>query len=178
MEYDDDVVPGSRRVTRQNGGVESRGITAGSAFPHISPTRGFIRGNKIVTIDSRANNRRRGKKGQKEFDDLMAAFNESKSKVSELETQNMRLRTLILESQNEFNLLKKQFDDLHERYSMLEHLEKWGNIIRQKNSEIKRQQEHIQKILTDRTEALNDMYSVEGALHGLRSKTETKKTVK
>lgn len=176
MEYDSEAVQGSRRATRQNGGIESRGIvTAGSTLPDISTTRGFIRGNKIVTIsDSRVTNRRWGKKGQKEFDDLMKSYNESKAQNSQLENQNMRLRTLILESQNQFNVLQKQYDELSERYTMLEHLEKWGDIIRQKNNEIKRQQEHIQKILTDRTEAMNEKQVTEEALHGLKSKLRKK----
>lgn len=172
MEYDSEAVLGSRRVFVQNDGLESRGVTAG--LPDISPTRGFIRGNKIVTIDSRVNNRKRGKKGQKDFDDLLKSFNEEKAKNSELENQNMRLRTLILESQNEFNLLKDQYDELNTRYSVLEHLEKWGDIIRQKDSQIKKQQEQIQKILTDRVEALNEKQTTENTLHTLRSKIRKK----
>ena len=154
MEYGSTVIPGSRHFTEQND--ERRDIVTSNMSSKISTTRGFIQGNKIVTMDSRVANRRRGKKTQKEFDELFQSLNDCQAKNSELENQNMRLQTLVLESQNQLTLMTKQYEKLYERYTMLEHLEKWEDIIRNKNDEINRQQEQIRKILTDRTEALKD----------------------
>ncbi|KAK3747749.1 hypothetical protein QZH41_000507 [Actinostola sp. cb2023] len=86
----------------------------------------------------------------------------------------MRLQTLVLESQNQLAFLTKQYEELYERYGMLAHLEKWGDIIREKDEEIKRQQEHIRKMIRDRAEALNEKNTAEAALDGLRSKLRRK----
>jgi hypothetical protein len=172
----------SSKALKQLAGV-SRGITSfskpstafGSVLPAISPTRGLIQGSRILTIESRKKSRRIARRpNQKEFDDLLKSYNEAQVQNHDLQNQNIRLQTLVLESKNELAVRTQQYKDLYERYDMLAHLEKWGEIIREKDREIHRLQEEIRKISTDRIELLNDKRTAEEVINGLKSRLRGK----
>lgn len=181
MESKNEVFPASKTAKRAASG--SRGVTSfskpGTSFtqglPAISPTRGVIQGSRILTMDSRKKSRRKARKpNQKEYDDLLQALNQSKVEIHDLQNQNIRLQTLVLESKNELGLRTQQYKELYERYEMLSHLEKWGEVIREKNREIQRLQDGIKKMSTDRIGALNEKVSAEEVINGLRSKLRGK----
>ncbi|XP_031563444.1 kinesin-related protein 4-like [Actinia tenebrosa] len=180
MESKKEVFSGSKTAKRV--AAVSRGITSlskpgtGFGLPAISPTRGIIQGSRIITMESRKVSRRRARKpNQKEYDDLLQAFNQTKVEIHDLQNQNIRLQTLVLESKNELALRTQQYKELYERYEMLSHLEKWGEVIRNKDREIQRLQDEIKKMSTDRNEALNEKVSAEEMINGLKSKLRGKK---
>lgn len=181
MESKNEELFGSK--TAKQVATASRGITSfskpgtgfGHGLPAISPTRGIIQGNRILTIDSRKKSRRRARKpNQKEYDDLLQALEQTKVEIHNLQNQNIRLQTLVLESKNELAIRTQQYKELYERYEMLSHLEKWGEVIREKNREIQRLQDEIKKMSTDRIGALNERVSAEEVINGLKSKLRGK----
>lgn len=138
-----------------------------------SPTKGTFTRNGIYTIEEPVKKAAKRPKA-KEYEIIYKAYLEIREENGVLRRENQKIEVDLMEAKGKVLALSQENEELKERLFQLQHTENWGQIIREKDEELKRLNEFIHKMSYDRAEAINNKSVAEMAVGDLKSKLRNK----
>ncbi|EDO46651.1 predicted protein [Nematostella vectensis] len=164
--------PRSRRTSN----LSNKPYTAHTSLPPLTTQRSFLKDDTfMLSRKGKRNNKAISKVKPKQYLALLQNFTDLKVEFLNLEDEKHKLENALLRSEDKYAKLSQEHEQLKEKYSELEHLEDWGRIIREKNAEIRRLNEVLKKLRTDRVEALNEKTTAKAAIGELKCRLKQKR---
>jgi len=110
----------------------------------------------------------------KEYETIYKAYLEIREENGVLLRESQKIQGELVDAKGKVFAVSQENEELREHLFQLQHTEKWGQIIRAKDEELKRLNEFIHKMSYDRAEAINNKSVAEMAVDELKSKLRHK----